>query len=307
MLPRSLRGFINRIADKRSNDTIMPEKDVQLAVDYVLEILKKTKDIVNIYNYLDTDTRKTAFGGKYKEVDKDAIVEAWTNLFLDGWIGPDPTQMNGDLVGGWLRITSYGKSQLESIGEDYYPVFLDPVSTISRLKDTIPNIDPLALKYFEESLWAIKKHLFLSAIVTMGCASECSILQLIDEMLDYYDDTNLQERFSRSDKIKFKYELFKKTLEERGLKKELLSLFASDQRKYEDLKRLLIDFDTIIDRMFQIYRTNRNDAGHPSGIEFDQDITRAEAAMFRKYCRIIYGLIAYINEAKRLKETESCI
>jgi hypothetical protein len=140
----------------------------------------------------------------------------------------------------------------------------------------------------------------------MGCASECSILLLIDAMLDYYDDITLWERFNKSDKIKSGYELFKKTIEEKGLKRELLSLFVGDKSKYDDLKHLFIDFETTLDTMFQIYRTNRNDAGHPSGIEFDQDITRAEAAMFRKYCKIIYGLIAYINEAKSLKKSASC-
>ena len=135
----------------------------------------------------------------------------------------------------------------------------------------------------------------------MGCASECSFLLLIDSMLDYYDDAALQGKFIKAEKIKPKYELFKTTIADKGFKKELLSLFETNKTKYAELKHLFIDFDTILDGMFQIYRTNRNDAGHPSGISFDKDITRAEAAMFRKYCKIIYGLIAYIDEAKNLK------
>lgn len=285
----------------------MPEKDGQLAVDYVIEILRTKKSgIVNLYGAIDSRSRKTAFGGKYEEVDENAIVEAWTNLFLDGWIGPDLNQSGGDLVRGWLRITSYGKSQLESIEGDYYPVFLDPISTIQVLQNTITNIDAIALEYFKESLWAIKKHLFLSAVVTMGCASERSILLLIEAMLDFYGDATLRTEFNKSDKLKPKFELFKKTIGDKGLRRELMTLFGSDKTKYEDLKRLFIDFDNTLDQMFQIYRINRNDAGHPSGIGFDQDITRAEAAMFRKYCKIIYGLIAYMNEGKGLKKSTSC-
>ena len=152
------------------------------------------------------------------------------------------------------------------------------------------------------ALWAIKKHLYLSAIVTMGCASERSILLLIEATLDYYNDQELREQFNKSDKIKPKFELFKKIIEKRRLKRELAEIFRSDVIKSDDLKRQFIDFDNTLDQMFQIYRTNRNDAGHPSGIEFDQDITRAEAAMFRKYCRIIYNLISYLNEATSLRE-----
>lgn len=211
------------------------------------------------------------------------------------------TSRQRGLVQRLLRITSYGKTQLGLLGEDYYPVFLDPVSTISGLRSTIPKIDDVALSYFEESLWAIKKHLFLSAIVTMGCASERSILLLIEATLDYYDDQKLRDEFNKSDKIKTKFELFKNTIAKRGLKRELLTILESDLTKCSELKRLFIDFDNTLDTMFQIYRTNRNDAGHPSGIAFDKDITRAEAAMFRKYCKIIYGLIAYIEEAKNLK------
>jgi len=180
----------------------MPKMDGQLALDFVLELLRRDKHIHNLSNYL--DSRDRIFDGKYREVGKNAIVEAWTNLFLDGWIGPDPSQSSDSLTHGWLRLTSYGKSQLESIGEDYYPIFLDPGSTIQALKSTIPNIDIIALKYFEESLWAIKKHLYLSAIVTMGCASERSILLLIEATLDYYNDQELREQFNKSDKIKLR-------------------------------------------------------------------------------------------------------
>jgi hypothetical protein len=280
----------------------MSEKDGQLAHEYILEVLKGDGN-ANSGSIL--AFRDTAFKGKYNNIDENAIAEAWLDLFLNGWISPD--NRSGDwLNSNWFRVTSYGKSQLGIIGDDYYPVFLDPISTISGLSSTIHNMDSIALKYFEEALWAIKKNLFLSAIVTMGCASECSILLLIDAMLDYYDDITLRERFNKFDKIKPRYGLFKKTIEEKGLKKELLLLFESNPSKYDDLKHLFIDFDTTLDRMFHIYRTNRNDAGHPSGIEFDQDITRAEAAMFRKYCKIIYGLIAYMNEGKGLKKSTSC-
>lgn len=281
----------------------MSEKNGLSALDYILKTLKEDRDgSANLSNIL--DDRKDTFKGEYKEVDENSIDEAWLNLFLDGWIRPKAH--TGDWLNtNWFQLTSYGESQLGMIDDDYYPVFLDPISTISSLKSEISNIDSIALKYFEESLWAIKKHLFLSAVVTMGCASECSILLLIDTMLDYYDDADLRTNFRKFDRIKPRYELFKKTIEKSGLKKELLSLFESNQNKYDDLKHLFIDFETFLDRMFQIYRINRNDAGHPSGIEFDQDITRCEAAMFRRYCKIIYGLIAYMNEAKSIKETES--
>lgn len=271
----------------------MTETNRQIALDYILDQIKKERSF-NMANLVDS----RLYSDKYKDLNDEAIADAWFNLFLDGWITPGIDQSSGNwLYKGWFTVTPYGKSQIESIGPDYFPVFLDPVSTITELKKTISNIDPIALRYFEESLWAIKKRLFLSAIVTMGCASERSILLLVEAVLDYYDDASLRSSFDKSDKIKPKFELLKKTIKDRSLKKDLLSMFSSDVEKCRDVKYLFIDFDNILDQMFQIYRTNRNDAGHPSGIIFDMDITRAEAAMFRKYCKIIYGLVSYIETA----------
>jgi hypothetical protein len=45
----------------------------------VIAILKDAKgNIVNLSNWL--SFRKTAFGGKYIDVNENALVEAWTNL-----------------------------------------------------------------------------------------------------------------------------------------------------------------------------------------------------------------------------------
>jgi len=155
------------------------------------------------------------------------------------------------------------------------------------------------LKYFKEALWAIQKNLYLSAAVTMGCASECSIIALIDAVMEYYSDTDLDSKFNNENKIKPKFELLKNTIRDKKLKKDLLQKFEHDKDKHDDLSKLFIDFETMLEMMFHIYRINRNEAGHPTGVEYDKDIARSQAAMFRKYCKIIYGMIGYINEGKR--------
>jgi hypothetical protein len=273
----------------------MPERDGQLAIDFATESLK-AEGKVNLANAL--ADRKTAFGGRYKDVDEDAIIDAWTNLFIDGWIGPDPDQSSGDWFKGWLRITSYGKTQLGLIENDCYPVFLDPKSTIQELQKTIPHIAPLALRYFEEALWAIKKHLDLSATITMGGASESSILSLIDAVIDYYEDPTLNAAFSKNDKIKPKFDYLLETMKNKKLQKDLLSIFSEDRAKCDNIREIFINIDTTLRRMFDIYSINRNDAGHPNDMGSDPDITRCEAAMFRKFFKTVYGLISCINEAK---------
>lgn len=272
----------------------MHGEEGQPALDFILERLgKETYHGFNLMNELGNSTKK---------LNKNAIGEAWLKLFLDGWIKTDPEHIGDWLNSSHFKLTSYGKSQLDQIkdDDDYYPVFLDPEATILKLENDISNIDPIALSYFKEALWAIQKNLYMSAAVTMGCASECSIIALIDVVIDYYSDPDLDKKFRKIYSIKAKFELLKDTIRDRGLKKELLPKFEPDKDKHDGLSKLFIDFETILDMMFHIYRINRNDAGHPTGMECDKYIARSQAAMFRKYCKIIYGMIGYIVEAKKL-------
>lgn len=258
----------------------MPEKEGQPPINFILERLRKeTYHGFSLNNEL--GLAKDYGGSSHEPLNEKAIGEAWLKLFLDGWIKTEPGKVgNSDWLNAeHFKLTSYGRRQLKQIGEDkdYYPVFLDPDGTISKLKSDIPNIDLIALDYFEEALWAIQKNLYLSAAVTMGCASECSILALIDAVVDYYNssDPDLNNKFNRDNRIKPKFEVLKNTIRDKGLKKDLLDKFKPDKVKCDDINRKFIDFETMLDMMFHIYRINRNDAGHPTGTEYDKDIARS--------------------------------
>lgn len=262
----------------------MRKKDDQQALAVVLKLLKVDKvsltDILRTINSYQVNVPEI-----YRDLDLELVSESWQNLFLDGWFSPDPKRPEGYI------LTTYGKSQLERA---YHPVFLDPVSTIQDIRDSIRNMDSVALDYFQESLWAIKKGLYLSATVTLGCASEQSILLLIEAILDYYGDDELRVKFNNRRSIKSKFDLLVETIQNKNLKKEVPEKFRSDKVKYEEITRLFIDFDTMLNQIFSIYRINRNEAGHPTGRHFDEDIVKANAAMFKKYCEVIFGLISYL-------------
>jgi len=262
------------------------EREEQKAFDSVLKYLKNKKDSPILFQNVLQDYKHYE-SGFFADVDPDDVSEILQDLFLDGWFSPDHTQ-----PGNWLRLTSYGRSQLEL---EYKPVFLDPAATIQEIEESIPNMDNIALDYFRESLWAIKKRLYLSATVTMGCASERSILLLIEAVLDHYtNDETLISKFNKSYSIKKKFDFLIKTIKEKDLKNELLSKYQSDNDKIDEINRLFVDVDTHLDQMFSIYRINRNDAGHPTGRKFNEDIVKATAAMFKNYSEIIYGLISHL-------------
>jgi len=216
------------------------------------------------------------------------IAEVLQALYLDGWFRPDITQYDSE----WVSLSEYGRSQLEL---DYVPQYLDPVATIRDLKISIDNIDEVALDYFAESLLAIKKQLYLSATITMGCASERTILLLIERVVEYCSDSTVQKEIDKKFGIKNKFDVIKKLITAKDFKKKLLDQYKGDKRSQDELERIFIDIDTMLEQMFSIYRINRNEAGHPTGRKFNECIVKSNAAMFKKYCEVTYGLMKYLS------------
>jgi hypothetical protein len=270
------------------------EKDDQKAFKLVLDELKqkeKENRPLSLRNIILTFRDLKSQGrDPYKDIELEDVAETLENLYLDGWFRLDWEQHDPQ----WLRLSSYGKSQLEL---DYHPVFLDPIETIKEIKDSIPNIDSIAIEYFTEALYSIRKRLYLAATVTMGCASERSILLLIETIIEYYkDDSELNSQFSKCISIKRKFDLLIETIKEKNLKSDLLLKYKADKNEIDAINKLFVDIDTHLEQMFSIYRTNRNEAGHPTGRKFSEEIVKAQAAMFKKYCEVIYGLISYLSE-----------
>lgn len=55
------------------------------------------------------------------------------------------------------------------------------------------------------------------------------------------------------------------------------------------------DLHTILDRVFDLIRTTRNAAGHPTGQPVERDTIRANFILFPSYIRRVFGLIAYLT------------
>ena len=51
---------------------------------------------------------------------------------------------------------------------------------VSPTPSDVPDLDPITRIYLVESLYSFRIASFLSSTITLGCASECAILNLID-------------------------------------------------------------------------------------------------------------------------------
>lgn len=86
------------------------------------------------------------------------------------------TDEPGGIFNKWYKLTPIGNLM---VGDSTEFIFLEPETYVKKLKGEINNIDSITISYIEESIKAYKENLLLSSTVTLGCASENSILELI--------------------------------------------------------------------------------------------------------------------------------
>jgi len=176
----------------------------------------------------------------------------------------------------WYTITEYGKEAL--LKDDWLPY--DPDGYIKALKIRIPNIDEITLTYISEAVSAYNHHHLLSATLTIGVASENLMLLLIEAYANWISDEKRRESFqNRIDgrSISKQYKEFKKE-------------FLSDVKLFS--RDIQVNWETYLDGIFNFIRLNRNDAGHPTGRQFDVKVVYANLQVFSEYSQFIFSLYA---------------
>lgn len=175
----------------------------------------------------------------------------------------------------WYTITEYGKEAL--LREDWLPY--DPEGYLSALKAKVPAIDEITLTYIGESVAAYNRRNLLSATITLGVASENLMLTLIEQYANWIQDTKRKTDFQKRIDGKFisgQYKEFKKE-------------FANDLQALP--KDVQVNWETYLDGIFNFIRLNRNDAGHPTGKQFDAKIVYANLQVFAEYSKFLFQLI----------------
>lgn len=213
--------------------------------------------------------------------DSELVREIIWDLIIERilTIGVDSTNPNWP----FLKLTSYGLEIIKS----QKPIPHDPSGYLNRVKEEIPNIDEVIFKYLEESIHTYNIGAYLSASVTLGCASEKALLLLIESYINFIKDPTKQESFRKKVQgrmIKRQYEEFSKTITAQ------LSTLP---------KELSDNITTILLGVFEMIRNNRNDAGHPTGKVIGREQIFAYLQVFIEYCKRIYGLMDFFYGVKR--------
>lgn len=176
-----------------------------------------------------------------------------------------------------LCLTSVGK---KSKFNGIIILIDDAQEIVDSLKDEVDNLDPVVEQYYLESLRACQEGLYISSAICLGAASERAIDCLKEAIVNYDPKHKVLERKWTSDAVKYILGIFKQIFDP-----------SVDRMLRNDLKEQL-------ELTERLYRTNRNDAGHPRKVA--KSIGRCEQEnhlyMFRRYAVTIFTVI---NELER--------
>lgn len=254
----------------------MDKIDRQTIRNEIIDYLKKTPStqIANIAHYIGQ-----RLGGDIPERFKKEIFEEIHLLLLNNilMIGHAYVQWGHP----WLELTEFGKKCID----EGNIVPLDPEGYIAQVLKELPRIDSIVLDYLKESITAFNRNLILSSTITLGVASEQTMLLLMESFSSYISNAkqfkNIKDKLDDEDSIFRKYKVFKDGVSQ--LPKSVKASFPQN-------------FDVHMDTLFNFIRLNRNETGHPLGGGRDRNIQAANLQAFKSYLMDIHKLIEYFTK-----------
>ena len=180
-----------------------------------------------------------------------------------------------------VYLTSIGiKSKID---DDVILLVDKPEETVGKLEDSVESLDDIVRQYYLESIRAFQAGLYISSVIDLGVASERAILWLAESIEPYSgpDQAGIKKR--RKGHILELIKYLSSTV--------IPNTFGADKAFAEELKKRL-------NGLGDVYRENRNDAGHPQTVDQTSWLEEDQGPLliyFRKYITTICEAI------KRLK------
>lgn len=151
------------------------------------------------------------------------------------------------------------------------------------LKERVPSIDPIIVRFIEEAIVNIKAGSNLGCAFLLGGASEKAIYLVIDTYTAAIKDQAVREKFVSRTSGKFISRVFD----------EFKASFKSSKNRPTGYA-WTNDLEIKIGNIFQFCRICRNEAGHPHlPPNLDKGVLLANMGQFVKYIEDIYHLIGY--------------
>ena len=178
-----------------------------------------------------------------------------------------------------IHLTSIGVKS--DIDDEVFLLVDKPEEIVDALEQKVGDLDEVVRQYYLESLRAYQEELYISSVICLGAASERAIHCLagaIQPLSKKYQE-NIEKQRNISDLTKY-------------LSGVLFNIFDDEKRFAKELKELL-------DELGQLYRKNRNDAGHPETVEQTSWLGQGQAGrldLFRRYITTICEAIQRLKK-----------
>ena len=176
-------------------------------------------------------------------------------------------------------LTSIGVKS--SIDDEVILLVDKPEEILTALEQKVGNLDEVVRQYYLESLRAYQEGLYISSVICLGAASERAIYWLAETIESYSEKYQEEIEKRRNGNIARLTEYLSNTV--------IPNTFVNDKDFARELKDLL-------DGLGNLYRENRNEAGHPKTIYqswLEEDQGRL-LIYFRRYITTICEAIGRI-------------
>lgn len=151
------------------------------------------------------------------------------------------------------------------------------------LRERIPHIDPVIVRFIEEAIVAVKAGTNLGCAFLLGGASEKAVLLLVDAYAKAIKDEVNRKRFMERTSNKFISRTFD----------EFKQSFKSCRTKPAGYG-WTHDIEVKLEQIFQFCRICRNEVGHPHlPPNLDKGVLLANMGQFVKYVEDLYELIGF--------------
>ena len=259
------------------------ELDVEPLAKYLFRYLKENLDARNSALFASVDNLWRGMfpsGPHYPSISGYIVLlESITLLERRGLVMRDISSTGGRRYDKFIiYLTSTG---VKSDFDDEVLLLVDkPEEIVIALEQKVGNVDEVVRQYYLESLRAYQERLYISSVICLGAASERAIHWLAESIESSYKQYQGKFKAKRNmpDLIKYLSDTV------------IPNIFGADKNFADELKKRL-------NGLGNLYRENRNEAGHPQTVDQswlgeDQEYLLIQ---FRRYITTICEAIGRIT------------
>jgi hypothetical protein len=203
--------------------------------------------------------------------------EALWGLTADGLAYLDPSGQRSSTDNWRWKLSERGMQAAG--GGPWEP--RDAEGYLRRLHQRVPDLDPIAHRYVQEALGAFNARCFLASSVMLGVASEQVFTGLASSMVNALGGSADRLRQALGNP-----------------KSSQHTRFLELRKRLEPLRPQLPDDlgdNLTMDAVADLLRITRNDAGHPTGRDVDEDTAYTHLQMAARYLEKMTALQRYFD------------